>query len=357
MKLRVLASLLSVLVCSAQAAAPAHYSVSSLGDFYARDMNNLGQVVGGFISGQYAGQAGIYSNGVASTLAGLSGVSTLSGINDSGQIVGNAGTYESEGFIYSGGTMTMLTPSGNGTFSAVGINNAGQVGGTYYGSGAGGEYTDDAAIYSNGSISHANFGGLLTRVSGISENGAVYGSAGTADGMVAFTYQNGVMTDYSSQLGNFSVIADVNDKNQLVGTNMEGHTFPSYFISGGVARYAGDNVGLSSLNNAGLAVGSRYAFAPDGSGGVVGGLLWIDGASYDLNSLIDPAAGWTITSASKINERNQILAEGCNASGCGSLLLSPLAAVPEAETYAMMLLGVGIIGAAARRRRKQAATV
>jgi hypothetical protein len=36
------------------------------------------------------------------------------------------------------------------------------------------------------------------------------------------------------------------------------------------------------------------------------------------------------------------------------LLLSQVAAVPEAETYAMMLLGLGTIGAVARRRRKQA---
>ena len=253
--------------------------------------------------------------------------------------------------------MTMLTPSGNGTFSAVAINNAGQVGGTHFRSLESGQFNEDAAIYSNGAISYANFGGLFTRVFGISENGTVYGSAGTANGMVAFTYQNGVMTDYSSQLGNFSAIGDVNGKNQVVGTNMGSLTAPSYVISGGVARYAGDNVGLNSLNDAGLAVGVRYDFAPDGSGGTVGGLLWIDGTSYDLNSLIDPAAGWNITSARKINERNQILAEGCNASGCGSLLLSPLAAVPEADTYAMMLLGIGTIGAVARRRRKQAATV
>ncbi|HEX8404180.1 MAG TPA: hypothetical protein VF670_06145, partial [Duganella sp.] len=197
MKLRVIASLLSVLACSAQAAAPAHYSVSSLGDLFGASMNNAGQVVGGFLSGQYAGQAGIYSNGVASTLAGLSDVRMLTGINDGGQMIGNVGSYADQGFIYSGGTMTMLSRPGS-TFSAVGINNAGVVGGTNTSASSLGGFTNNAAIYANGTISEANFGGRVTRVSGINENGAIYGSAATANGLVAFTYENGVMTDYSS---------------------------------------------------------------------------------------------------------------------------------------------------------------
>ena len=70
----------------------------------------------------------------------------------------------------------------------------------------------------------------------------------------------------------------------------------------------------------------------------------------NLNALVDPALGWTITGAFDINDRNQIAVTGCRGFGdCQALLLS-VSAVPEPATTALMLGGLGLVGWAARRR-------
>lgn len=356
MKSFVVASILSVAAFSAHAVAPTHYSVAYLNGLVGSDLNNSGQVVGGFISGANSGLAGVYYKGVAQTIAGLDEPGFAYGINNAGQIVGQSGWNNQNSFKYSGGSITMLNQTpGAETFAATDIDGAGNVAGTIvrdYGNS--GFYAVQMAKYVDGTIFTENLGGQVTRVFGVSEGGIMYGHTSTPDGLVAFTYENGTVTEYSSVLGNFSAIGGVNDHGQMVGINMGASNFPSYFISEGVPRYAGDNIGLGGLNNAGWAVGFKNLVEQDGSVSTGTGLLWIDGVSYDLNALIDPALGWTITSATKINDGNQILAEGCNASGCGSVLLSPLAAVPEPETYGMMLLGIGTVGLFARRRRKVA---
>jgi hypothetical protein len=72
-------------------------------------------------------------------------------------------------------------------------------------------------------------------------------------------------------------------------------------------------------------------------------------------------SGWetaTMTfTASKVNEALSFLAVGSNPSSPPFLLLdgvSLVAAVPEPSSWAMMLIGVGMIGFLARRRAKQA---
>lgn len=67
----------------------------------------------------------------------------------------------------------------------------------------------------------------------------------------------------------------------------------------------------------------------------------------DLNSLIDPLSGWTITEAFDINDLGQIVAYGCTTSACSPLLLTP---IPEPGPYLMMLAGLGLFIANARRR-------
>ena len=45
----------------------------------------------------------------------------------------------------------------------------------------------------------------------------------------------------------------------------------------------------------------------------------------------------------------------CTSTGCDLDLTASTAAIPEPETYAMLLAGLGMLGFAARRRRRQAA--
>jgi hypothetical protein len=67
----------------------------------------------------------------------------------------------------------------------------------------------------------------------------------------------------------------------------------------------------------------------------------------DLNSLVKLENGTFLAEATGINDRGQIIT---NASDGHSYLLTP---VPEPETYAMFLAGLGVMGFIARRRHRK----
>jgi len=84
--------------------------------------------------------------------------------------------------------------------------------------------------------------------------------------------------------------------------------------------------------------------------------LW-DGANViDLNTYLDSAtvdAGWMLTSASDINNNGWIIGTARNSiSGLSKgYLLQSVSQVPEADTSAMLLTGLGVVGFMARRRK------
>ncbi|WP_375420282.1 PEPxxWA-CTERM sorting domain-containing protein [uncultured Sphingomonas sp.] len=101
-----------------------------------------------------------------------------------------------------------------------------------------------------------------------------------------------------------------------------------------------------AINDAGKIVGS--------SGGANGetAVLWdAAGRMQNLNDLIDPRTRFTLAVARGINTRGQIVGWGTNANGAPhGFLLTPVQAVPEPATWALMLVGFGLVGAAMRRR-------
>ena len=153
------------------------------------------------------------------TLPDYSDSSSATGINDSGQIVGNAANSSgaTHAFIYSGGTMKDL----------------GTLGG-------------------NNSIAN-----------GISDNGQVAGWANTGDGsQYAFLYSGGTMKGLGT-LGNFSNASSVNNNGQVVGSfNIEGG-YHAFLYTGGTTAEIGKrpdvtNSSASAINNSGLVVGIAY---------------------------------------------------------------------------------------------------
>ena len=160
---------------------------------FAQGINASGEIVGYYQNSSTGYHGFLYGGGSYNTLDDLSGTagSTLAhGINASGQIVGeyvdSGGT--SHGFLYSGGTYITLTDpfaiSGdpnhtNGTV-ALGINDAGQIVGYYYGSPAqaGDSPPRHGFIYSGGiytTIDNPSANFLGTSVTGINNLGQVVG--------------------------------------------------------------------------------------------------------------------------------------------------------------------------------------
>lgn len=69
----------------------------------------------------------------------------------------------------------------------------------------------------------------------------------------------------------------------------------------------------------------------------------------DLNSLIDPLSGtgWSLLEATDINDAGQIVGTGLYGGLTRAFLLTP---VPEPESWAMLLVGLGVIGGIRQRR-------
>ena len=78
--------------------------------------------------------------------------------------------------------------------------------------------------------------------------------------------------------------------------------------------------------------------------------LYSNGSMTDLNSLIDPASGWTLHYAFAINDSGQIVGTGNNSlRQAHAFLLTP---TPEPSTLALLAAGAGSLLLMAWRRRK-----
>jgi probable HAF family extracellular repeat protein len=132
--------------------------------------------------------------------------------------------------------------------------------------------------------------------------------------------------------------------------------------TGGFAFLYRDGVGMTSLgtllgytqsngegiNDRGDVVGSLSA-----STGPSHAMFWSGGTGMlDLNSLIDPSAGWVLFGANDINNVGQIVGVGRHNGVTGAFLLTPVG-VPEPS--ALALLGLAAVCGFARRRMHRTA--
>ncbi|MBW8894400.1 MAG: PEP-CTERM sorting domain-containing protein, partial [Burkholderiales bacterium] len=84
---------------------------------------------------------------------------------------------------------------------------------------------------------------------------------------------------------------------------------------------------------------------------------WNGTVATDLNAFVDPAAagaGWILQEANAINDNGWIVGEAYNSS-TGETHAYLLVAIPEPETCALMLAGLGVLAFAARHARKAVA--
>jgi probable HAF family extracellular repeat protein len=259
-----------------------------------RALNNKDEAVGQSTTASGLSHAFLYSGGRMRDLTTAHGVGVAVAINDRGDIGGQTGYDNSRALVLKGASVDVFGPPSS---SVADINGAGDAVGGYIAPGQG----ERVFVYSDGKRSDLpSLGGSGTYGTGINDAGSVSGYGITGEGRVhAWLYDGKIMTDLTPSAADGRAY-DINNLGQVVGT-----------------------------------VGNR-AF------------LYANGEMIDLNTLIDPHADLLLTSAFDINEREQILAHSCDRTGVfcyGTVLLSPIPAVPEPPGVLMLLAGLGLMGA------------
>jgi len=111
----------------------------------------------------------------------------------------------------------------------------------------------------------------------------------------------------------------------------------------------GGNSFARDVNSFGQVVGSSQTI-----GGESHATIWNGGTPIDLNTKVAGLGpDWVLAYGYGINDLDQIVGQVINTvTGDGQVfVLTPIAPVPLPETYALMLAGLAVVGAAARRRK------
>jgi probable HAF family extracellular repeat protein len=235
-----------------------------------------------------------------------------------------------------------------------GINDAGQVAGWSYNKGEISTSAKYAFITGPDGIGITELGTLApggghSSAHGVNNAGKAVGGSQTAEGAdhAFITGPDGVgMRDLGTLGGSFSYAHGINEAGQVAGWAGNANRTTRAFITGpdgmgmrDLGALADDGGYGSSwahdINDAGQVVGSSSA-----QGGFSNFHAFITGPNgegmMDLNSLVNLPPGVTLTEATAVNNNGQVVAMGL---------------IPEPETYALMLAGLGLLGFMVRRKK------
>ena len=214
----------------------------------ANAINNSGKIVGGIcVNGCSGFEAFAWRKDVFQHFGTLGGFAASAfAVNDSGEIVGQADTFETDPdaggafislafFIDRAGVMHNLgTLSGYKYSQAFAINNAGLIIGRVYN----GDPEDTVApmramIYENGVMRQiGTLGGTSSFALAVNDSGTIVGRARTATGeQHAFVYEDSMMRDLGTLGGNLSTARGINNRGQIVGGSRLSNCDPASCIS------------------------------------------------------------------------------------------------------------------------------
>ncbi|MEW6119221.1 MAG: PEP-CTERM sorting domain-containing protein [Pseudomonadota bacterium] len=308
-------------------------------------INNLGQAVGYTdFDHSYFGfsnHATFWDNNTAVGIP-TSVNSYATDINDAGQVVGWSSathTVHNGAFVWQSGTSGVATDLNTSYYSEVayGINSQGDVVGSAEAYGV---------IWS--ASSGTSYLEYKSAAIDINDSGAI---VGRYDGN-AVVWSGGTRTILDNLEGGYSVPAAINNAGQVVGYSMTASFTPRATLWNGTTVIDlgsfGGNSNATGINDLGQVVGVSLTATGDRRA-----FLWDGTAMVDINSFLDSgtvAEGWALLDAADINDKGQIVGKAYNSlSGqYSSYLLTP---VPEPETYAMMALGLAMVGWRMRIKR------
>jgi probable HAF family extracellular repeat protein len=347
---------------SAQAATP-FYQIIDLGDLggsfpysYARAISKSG-VIAVDAQANNIQRPYLWDNGAVTELPTLGGNVTIArGLNSSGLVVGTSSTPEGSvrGVTWENGVISQLP----GDYIAEGVNEAGQIIGYTRGT------KQRAQIYQNGSFTNlGTLGGDYSFGTAINESGWTSGDSGTVTGeRHAFLHDGTQMIDLGTLGGNESSTYGMNDFGDVVGVSRNaGNDLRGFFYDGtqmiGIGTLGGKTSLARGINN------QRYVVGNSSIGSADHAFIYRDGYIRDLNDFIAPNSGWVLRQAADITSNGWVIGGGFKDGGTilHAFLLKPLneaarspfpnlIPVPEPASWAMMILGFGLAGAAARRR-------
>jgi probable HAF family extracellular repeat protein len=302
-------------------------------------LNNAGEAAGASET-PTAAIATMFSGGKATSISTLkSSVSLATAINGTGEIVGwnsydSNANFDPQAFIYSSGSMVninsaTLFPSGT---EAEGMNSSGEVVGTGYLSGS----NFHAFLYSGGKMEDIGpSGAFQASAYAINTSGQVVGTYSLNSGASGtFLYTNGKMTMLPNPAGSgggFGVA--INDNGEIVGELFTATAVGSHaakFSRGAwidLGNYTGaQGSEATAINIEGQIVGTAILpprYKPFRAGQHVP-IIFISGGLVNLNTLIPSGSGFTLTDAADINDSGQILCDATNSVGNEhAVLLSP----------------------------------
>jgi len=260
-----------------------------------------------------------------------------------GSLRADAAGQQPLGYLYSGGTfITIGVPGATFGTGANGINDAGQIVGSYGTEGEPRAFVDNGGVFTTITAP----GATILSANGINDAGQIVGIQRVGDMFQGFVDNRGTFTTISVPGATFAGTSanGINDAGQIVEINGKelgfvdnGGTFTTIDVPGALGTVA------NGINDAGQIVGT-YGLELKVDGKTVGSTTqgFVDNGGVFTTISVSGATPFTGTWATGINDAGQIVGD----------YIPSVPAVPEPGTLTLELAGIVIIAAAATLRRR-----